>query len=76
MYYLKILKRQDKLFPNYKRGKMVSYFPNDAAKTCLCGLKISETIEIKHVFQSKTFFHVSDNPQRSCFSAFNSTRIS
>ena len=37
-------------------GKLVSYFLNNAAKTCLYGLKISENIEIGHFFQSRTFF--------------------
>ena len=32
-YFLKILKRQHKLVRDYKRGKLVSYFLNNAAKT-------------------------------------------
>ena len=35
---------------------MVSYSLNNAAKTSLYGLKISENIGIKHVFQSEAFF--------------------
>ena len=46
-YFLKIPKWQDKLVRNYKRGKLVSYFLNDGAKTCLYGVKISENIEIE-----------------------------
>ena len=38
---------------DYKRGKLVSYVLNNAAKTCLHGLKLSENIDIEHVFQSK-----------------------
>ena len=49
-YFLKIPKWQHKLVWDYKRGKLVSYFLNNAAKTCLYGLKISENIEIEHVF--------------------------
>ena len=69
-YFLKILKWQHKLVRDYKRGKLVSYFLNNAAKTCLYGLKISENIEIEHIFQSKAFFHLSGNLHTSCFSAF------
>ena len=70
-YFLKIIKQQYKLVRNFKRGKLVSYFPNNAAKTCLYGLKISENIEIKQAFQSKDFFHLSGNLHTSCSSAFN-----
>ena len=45
-YFLKIPKWQHNLVRNYKRGKLVSYFLNNGAKTCLYGLKISENIEI------------------------------
>ena len=38
---------------DYRRGKLVSYVLNNAAKTCLYGLKISGNIEIDHIFQSK-----------------------
>ena len=55
-YSLKILKSQHKPVWEYKGGKLVSYFVNNAAKTCLYGLKVSENIEIEHVFQSKAFF--------------------
>ena len=55
-YFLKIPKWQHKLVRDYKRGKLVSYFLNNAAKTCLYGLKISGNIEIEHFFQSKAFF--------------------
>ena len=33
-------------------------------------LKISENIEIEHVFQFKAFFHITSNLHTSCFSAF------
>ena len=46
-YFLNILKWQYKLAWNYKWGKLVSYFLNNAAKTCLYGLKISEKIELR-----------------------------
>ena len=55
-YFLKIRKKQDKHVQGYKQGKLVSYFLNNAAKTCLYGLKISQNIDIEHVFQSKAFF--------------------
>ena len=54
-YFLKIPKWQNKLVRDSKWGKLVSYFLNKAAKTCLNGLKISENVEIGHVFQSKAF---------------------
>ena len=69
-YFLKIPKWQHKLVRDYKRGKLVSYFLNYAAKTCLYGLKILENIEIEHVFQSKALFHLSSNLRTSCLSAF------
>ena len=55
-YFLKIRKWQHKFVQDYKRGKLVSYLLNNAAKRCLYGLKISENTEIEHVFQSKAFF--------------------
>ena len=68
--FLKILKWQHELARYYKRGKLVSYFLHNAAKTCLYWLKISENIEIGHFFQSKTFFHLSSNLHTSCLSVF------
>ena len=55
----KIPKWQYKLVREYKRGKLVSYFLNNAAKTCSYGLKIPDNIKIEHVFQSKAFFFIS-----------------
>ena len=69
---MKIPKWQHELARYYKRGKLVSYFLNNAAKTCLYGLEISENIEIGHVFQSRAFFHLSSNLHTSCLSAFSS----
>ena len=66
---MKITKWQHELGRYYKRGKLVSYFHN-ATKTCLYGLKISENTKIGHLFQSRTFFHLSSNLHTSCFSAF------
>ena len=56
---------------HYNRGKLVSYLLNNAAKTCLYGLKISENIEIEHVFQSKAFLfcYLSGNLHTSCFTS-------
>ena len=68
---MKISKWQHELARYYKRGKLVSYFLNNAAKTCLYGLKILENIQIGHFFQPRTFFHLSSNLHTSCFSAFN-----
>ena len=68
---MKIPKWQHELARYYKREKLVSYFLNNAAKTCLYGLKISENIEIGHFFQSRTFFHLSSKLYTSCLSAFN-----
>ena len=51
---------------------MVSYFLNNDDKTCLYWLKISDNIEIGHVFQFKAFFHLTSNLHTSCFSVFNS----
>ena len=67
---MKIPKWQHELARYYKRGKLVSYFLNNPAKTCLYGLKIPENIEIGHFFQSITFFHLSSNPHTSCLSVF------
>ena len=54
---LKIRKWQHKLVRDYKRRKLVCYIlNNNATKPGLYGLKISESIEIEHFFQSKTFF--------------------
>ena len=69
-YFLKIMKWQHKLVRDYKWRMLVSYFLNNAAKTCLYELKISENIEIEHVFQSKAFFHLSGNLHTSCFTTF------
>ena len=55
----KIPKWQYKLVREYKRGKLVSYFLNNADKTCSYGLKIPDNIKIEHVFQSKAFFFIS-----------------
>ena len=61
-YFLKILKWRHKLFWDYKQQNLVSYFINNGAKMfILHRLKISEKIEIEHVFQSKAFFHLSGN---------------
>ena len=53
-HLLKIPKWQHKLFRNYKRGNLVSYFLINAAKTSLHRLKISKNIEfsLKHFFDS------------------------
>ena len=69
LYFLKYLKWQHKLVRDYKRRNSVSCFLNNAAKTCLSGLRISENIEFEHLFQSKAFFHLSGNFHTSCFSA-------
>ena len=74
-YFFKIPKQQHKVFRHYKQGKSVSYFLNNTAKTCLYGLKLSENIEIEHVFLSKAFFHLSSNLHTSCLSAFNTGMI-
>ena len=69
-YFLKIPTWQHKLVRDYKRGKLVYYFLNNAGKICLYGPKISENIEIEHVFQPKLFFRFSSNLHISCLSAF------
>ena len=68
---MKIPKWQHELAWYYKPGKLVSYFLDKAAKTCLYGLKISENIEIGHFFQPRTFFHLNSNLHTSCLSVFN-----
>ena len=55
-YFLKIPKWQHKIVQDYKLRKLVSYFLNNVTKTCLYWLKMSENIEIDHVFQFKHFF--------------------
>ena len=67
---MKIPKWRHELVRCYKQGKLVCYFLNNAAKTCIYGLKISENIEIGHLlkisenieighfFQSRAFFHL------------------
>ena len=72
-YFLKISKWQHKLVGDYKRGEMVYYFLNNTTKICLYGLKISENVNIEHVFQSKAFFRLSRNLHTSCLSAFNTS---
>ena len=72
---MKIPKWQHKLVRDYKRGKLVSYFLNNAAKTCLYELKISENIDIEHVFQSKPFFHLSSNLHTSFLSVFSKDEV-
>ena len=74
-YFFKIPKQLHKIFRHYKQGKSVSYFLNNTAKICLYGLKLSENIEIEHVFLSKAFFHLSSNLHTSCLSAFNTGMI-
>ena len=69
LYFKHILVR------DYKRGKLVSYFLNNAVKTCLYGLKTSEDIEIEHFFQSKIFFHFSSNLHTSRLSAFKVVQV-
>ena len=68
-YFLKIPKWQHRLVRNYKRGMLVSNILNKGPKTCLYGLKLSENIEIEHVFQFKAFFYITSNLHTSCFSA-------
>ena len=58
--FLKITKWQHELIREYKRQKLASYFLDNASKTCLYGLNISENIENEHVLQSKAFFHNSN----------------
>ena len=55
-YFLKILKWQHKLVRDNKQGKLVSYFLNNAAKTCLYKLKIWENIEIEHILIKNQMF--------------------
>ena len=73
-YFLKIPKWQHEHVWDYEWGKLVSYFLNNAAKTCLYGLKILENNDIEHAFQSKAFFHLSSNLHTSCLSAFKHRR--
>ena len=49
---------------------MAFYFPDNTAKPCSYELKISENFEIKHVFQSKSFFHHIKFLHTCCLSAF------
>ena len=70
--FFKISKWQHKFARDCKRGNIVYYFPNNAGKTCIYGPKISENIEIEHVFQPKAYFHFSRNLNTSYFSTFKS----
>ena len=64
--FFKISVWQHKLVWDYnKQESLVSYFLNNAAKTCLYGLKILRNIEIEHVFQSKGFVYFSWHPLSS-----------
>ena len=45
-----------KLVRNYKRGKLFTYFLNNAAKTRLYGLEISESLKLSMFFSLKHFF--------------------
>ena len=69
-YFLKIPKWLHKFSWQCKRGKLVSYFLNDAAKVCSYVLKNTENLEIKYVFQSKAFFCLNDILHTSCPSTF------
>ena len=61
--FFKISIWQHKLVRDYnKQESLVSYFLNNAAKTCLYGLKILKNIEIEHVFQPKGFVYFSWHP--------------
>ena len=64
--FFKIPKWQHELARYHKRRKLVSYFLNNAAKTWFYELKISENIETRHFFQSRTFFHLSSNLHTIC----------
>ena len=55
--------------------RIISYFLNNAAKTCFYGLKISGNIEIEHVFQSQAVFHSSSKLYANCLSAFNWIKV-
>ena len=55
-YFLEIPKWQHKFVRNYKRGKLVSYFLNNAAKARLYGLKFQRTLELSMFFSLKPFF--------------------
>ena len=59
-----------KLVRDHKWGKLVVYSLNTASKRYLHGLKLLEDIEIEYVFQSKAFFHLSNNLHASYLSAF------
>ena len=69
-YFFKIPKWQHELVPDDVVGKLDFYFPNNAAKICLYGLKISGNIEMEHCFQFKAFFHLSSNLHTCCLIAF------
>ena len=43
-----------------RQGKLVFNFLVDIPKACCYGLKIPRNIEIKHLFQFGTYFHVVD----------------
>ena len=70
-YLLKIPKWQHKLVWEYRQGKLVSCFLNNAAKICSYGLKISENLKVKHFFQLKDFFHFRNFVHTSCLGIFN-----
>ena len=71
-YFLKFLTRQHKLFRDCKRGKLVSYFLNNAAKTCFYGLKISENIEIEFpIFNLPQIYFSSRNERKIVISNFS-----
>ena len=67
IYFLKTQKWHHKLVRNYKRAKLTSYLLNNAAKTCLYELNVSENIDSEHIFQSKALSH----PHASFLSVFN-----
>ena len=82
-YFLKIPKWQYKHFLDYKWRKLVSYFLNNVATTCLYGINISENIDIEHVFQCKVFFvsvaittQVASAPLRSFYFAISDSFLS
>ena len=71
--FLKIPKWQHRHARYYKRGKLVSYFLNEGAKTCSYGMKSLENIEIGHDFHPRAFIHRISNLHTSYLSAFKTT---
>ena len=73
-FFLKTSKWLDKLFCEYKQYKLVFYFLNNV-KTFSSRLEFLDKTEIKHVFQSKPLYYLSNTLSLLKFLNFRRERL-